>query len=81
MCQGSFDSCSSRYWNIYLNITDINPANIRVGIHSVVLSYYDNEEIYSSRKGTIKYIPNETNKYDLQLLSSPNNCRKNMLIL
>ena len=76
MCQGSFDTCSSRYWNIYLNITDINPANIRVGIHSVVLSYYDNEEIYSSRKETIKYIPNETNRLNLQLLLSPNNCCK-----
>jgi hypothetical protein len=76
MCQGPLDSCASRYWNIYLDITDINPSNIRVGIHSVVLTYYDNDEIFQSKKEIIKFVPNETNPFNLQLFLSPNNCCK-----
>lgn len=72
MCQGSFDTCSSRHWDVYLNITHTKP---NIGIHSIILTYYDNENILQTKKETIKYLPNtQTNLSNLQLLLSPNNC-------
>jgi len=50
ICQGSMDSCSSRSWNVYLNLTIMNSSNIRNKIHSVVLTYYDNENISQPKK-------------------------------
>lgn len=72
ICKGTIDSCSSRYWDIQLNITDQNLS----GIHSIILTYYDNKNILQSNKETIKYLPNKIDQFNLQLLLSPNNCCK-----
>ncbi|CAF3561377.1 unnamed protein product [Rotaria sp. Silwood1] len=69
-CQGPIDSCSSRYWNVYLNITDINPLNIRVAIHSVVLTYYDKEIMSSNNKPVDPKLQ--------QLFPLPSNLRANV---
>ncbi|CAF4371280.1 unnamed protein product [Rotaria sp. Silwood2] len=68
MCQGPIDSCSSRYWDVYLNITDMNPSNIRVGSH---------ENFLLSNKETIQFLTNEINRFNLELLLSPNDCCQN----
>ncbi|CAF1551107.1 unnamed protein product, partial [Rotaria sp. Silwood1] len=80
MCQGIISSCSSRHWDVLLNVTDsynksiVYPPNVRLGLHSVVLTYYDNEDVLQSNKDTIKFVVNETNKFNLQMLMSSNDC-------
>ena len=69
LCSGSTETCSSRQWDILLNLTETHR------IRSIVMTYYDSENILQSKKQSVVYrFDQQETSQTKQLMLTSNDC-------